>query len=82
MRRIGKALEGRVEKEGRPNQHNRKRHHSHCCPEQHLREGLELIFGFGLDLRRCTAGDEDDAPRRFLRVRIHAGDEILRVSHG
>ena len=77
MRRVGQAFERSVKHQRDPDQSDGKRHDRNRRAEQHLRKSLDLIFGLGLHLRRGAARDEDDAPRRLLRVRVDAGDEVF-----
>ncbi len=81
MRGIGEAFQRSVKHQRDPHQHDGQCHDGDGRAKQDFRKSLELIFGLSFDLRRSAARDEDDAARRFFRVRVDAGDEIFGVGH-
>jgi len=81
MRRVRKPFKRSIEQQRDPHQRDGERHDGNGRAEEHFRKSLQLIFGLSLDLCRGAASNEDDAARRFLRVRVHAGGEVFGVSH-
>src|SRR5664280_554236 len=61
VRWIGYTLQRRVEEQGEDDQCDRKQLDGKRCPEEHLREGLHLIFLGDLYLRRGAASDKDNS---------------------
>ena len=78
---IGETFERSVEHQRDPHQRDGKNLDSNRSAEQDLRKSLHLVFGLSFHLSRSTAGDEDDAARRFLRVGVDAGGEVLGIGH-